>query len=59
MLLLHALAPLLHAVWGSSWTDYALDTFPKPVWENICEAVVLGRAWVRVCIVCCRVVFTR
>jgi hypothetical protein len=35
MLLLHALAPLLHAVWGSSWTDYALDTFPMPVWENM------------------------
>ena len=35
--LLHALAPLLHAVWGAleTCTDYALDTFPMPVCENI------------------------
>jgi len=37
MPLLHALAPLLRAVWESleACTDYALDTFPMPVCENI------------------------
>ena len=35
--LLHALAPPLRAVWESlqTCTDYALDTFPMPVCENI------------------------
>jgi hypothetical protein len=37
MPLLHALAPRLRAVWESlqACTDYALDTFPMPVCENI------------------------
>jgi len=37
MPLLHALAPLRRAVWESleACTDYALDTFPIPVYENI------------------------
>jgi hypothetical protein len=34
---MHALAPWLHAVWGSrkTCTGYALDPFPMPVCENI------------------------
>ena len=37
MPLLHALAPPLRAVWEAlqTCTDYALDTFPMPVCENI------------------------
>jgi hypothetical protein len=37
MPLLHALAPLFHAMWQhlEPCTDYALDTFPMPVCENI------------------------
>jgi hypothetical protein len=37
MPLLHALAPLLRAVWEAlqTCTAYALDTFPMPVCENI------------------------